>query len=118
MTPTICNDGSPKDSNRIYLDLGNVRHVAEVRLNGKKMGVLWTAPWRVEITGIVRASNNVLEVDVINLRANRIIGDLGLPKEKRLTATHDAFRFDMITKDTPLLDSGLLGPVIVMSGDR
>jgi hypothetical protein len=114
----VQRDGSPKDSNRIYLDLGNVRHIAEVRLNGKKMGVLWTAPWRLEITGIVRASNNVLEVDVINLWANRVIGDLGLPKEKRLTTTHDAFRFDMITKDTPLLDSGLLGPVTVMNGDR
>ena len=102
----------------MYLDLGNVRHIAEVRLNGKKMGLLWTAPWRGEITGIVRASNNVLEVDVINLRANRVIGDLGLPKEKRLTTTHDAFRFDMITKDIPLLDSGLLGPVTVTSRDR
>ena len=51
---------------------------------------------------------------MINLWANRVIGDLALPKDKRVTHTHDAFRFDMITKDTALLESGLLGPVQVM----
>ena len=102
---------------RVFLDLGSVRHLAEVRLNGKKLGGLWTAPWRVEITGVVRPSGNVLEIDVVNLWANRVIGDLGLPKEERLTKTHDAFRFDMITKDTPLLESGLLGPVRVLRAE-
>ena len=82
-----------------------------MRLNGKKLGVLWTAPWRVEITDAVRPSGNVLEIDVVNLWANRVIGDLNLPKEKRFTQTHDVFRFDMVRPTTPLLDSGLLGPV-------
>ena len=99
---------------RLYLDLGNVQDVAEVRLNGKKLGILWCAPWRVEITGIVKSSGNQLEIDVINLWANRVIGDLNLPKEKRFTKTHDGFRFDMIRGSTPLLDSGLLGPVRIM----
>jgi hypothetical protein len=56
-----------------------------------------------------------LEVDVINLWANRVVGDLGQPKEKRFTKTHDVFRFDMLSANTPLLESGLLGPVKVYS---
>jgi hypothetical protein len=86
-----------------------------VGLNGKNLGILWTAPWRVEITDVVKPSGNVLEIDVINLWANRVIGDLNLPKERRITTTHDGFRFDMITKTTPLLESGLLGPVTILT---
>lgn len=96
---------------RLYLDLGNVKEVAEVRLNGQKLGILWCFPWRVDITKAVKATGNVLEVDVINLWANRVIGDLGQPKEKRFTKTHEAFRFDMLTKNTKPIESGLLGPV-------
>jgi len=98
-------------SERLFLDLGAINNVAEVRLNGVKLGVLWCAPWRVEITDAVKPRENVLEVDVINLWANRVIGDLNLPSEKRYTKTHDSFRFDFLTGKTPLLKSGLLGPV-------
>lgn len=96
---------------RLFLDLGTINNVAEVRLNGVKLGVLWCAPWRVEITGAVKPRENVLEVDVINLWANRVIGDLNLPAEKRFTKTHDSFRFDFLKGKTPLIKSGLLGPV-------
>jgi hypothetical protein len=87
--------------------------VAEVRLNGKKLGILWCSPWRVEITDAVKPTGNLLEVDVINLWANRVIGDLNQPKEERLTQTHDGFRFDFLTGKTQLIKSGLLGPVKV-----
>ncbi|GAA3945362.1 hypothetical protein GCM10022209_46510 [Chitinophaga oryziterrae] len=100
---------------RLFLDLGEVKDVAEVRLNGKKLGVLWCAPWRVEITEAVKQKGNILEIDVINLWANRVVGDLNLPKEKRFTQTHDVFRFDMLRGSTPLLESGLLGPVKIYS---
>jgi len=100
---------------RLFLDLGDVRNVAEVRLNGKKLGILWCFPWRVDITKAVKPKGNVLEVDVINLWANRVIGDLNLPKEKRLTKTHDVFRFDEISTKASLIESGLLGPVTVCS---
>jgi hypothetical protein len=109
-------DGNKKalqKTGRLFLDLGEIKNVAEVRLNGKKLGILWCAPWRVEITEAVKPKNNVLEVDVVNLWANRVIGDLNLPGEKRFTKTHDAFRFDMLRGNTPLLESGLLGPVKV-----
>jgi hypothetical protein len=103
-----------QNAGRVYLDLGNVKNVADVRLNGKELGILWCAPWRVEITGAVMPSGNHLEIDVINVWANRVAGDLNLPKEKRFTTTHDAFRFDMLKADTPLLMSGLLGPVKII----
>lgn len=103
-----------RKSKRIFLDLGKVKEVAEVRLNSKKLGILWCFPWRVDITKAVKPTSNVLEVDVINLWANRVIGDLNQPKEKRFTKTHDAFRFDMLTKNTRPIDSGLLGPVTLL----
>ncbi|MEY3437389.1 MAG: hypothetical protein RL335_1845, partial [Bacteroidota bacterium] len=68
-------------------------------------------PWRVEITDAVKATDNKLEVSVINLWANRVIGDLNLPVEKRVTKTHDGFRFDFLAPKTQLLRSGLFGPV-------
>ena len=91
----------------IYLDLGEVKNVARVRLNGKDLGVLWTRPFRVEITGAVQPADNLLEITVTNLWPNRLIGDAALPPEKRFTRTH----VTKFTKDTPLLPSGLLGPV-------
>jgi hypothetical protein len=107
--------GGGKSGGRVYLDLGRAKDVAVVRLNGRSLGVLWTAPWRLDITGIVRPKGNKLEIDVVNLWANRVIGDLNRPKEKRLTATHDVFRFDMLTKTTPPIESGLFGPVRILA---
>ena len=100
---------------RLFLNLGNVKNVAEVRLNGKNLGILWCAPWRIEITDVCKVKGNTLEIGVINLWANRVVGDLNLPKEKRFTQTHDGFRFDMLQSTTPLLDSGLLGPVRILT---
>ncbi|MFM8371259.1 MAG: glycosyl hydrolase [Bacteroidota bacterium] len=102
---------------RLFLDLGELKDVAEVRLNGKNLGVLWSAPWRVEITDAVKSTGNKLEVDVINLWANRVIGDLNQPVEKRFTKTHDGFRFDFLAPKTQLLRSGLMGPVKLYLAD-
>jgi hypothetical protein len=110
--------GTGPKSKELFLDLGNVKEVAEVRLNGKKLGILWCNPWRVDITKVVKPTGNVLEVDVVNLWANRVIGDLNKPKEERLTKTHDAFRFDMLTKTTTPIDSGLLGPVTLQQDEE
>ncbi|UBD73960.1 glycosyl hydrolase [Parabacteroides goldsteinii] len=101
---------------RLVLDLGDVKHVAAVRLNGKELGVLWCSPWRVDITDCIKDTGNVLEIDIVNLWANRVIGDWKLPVEKRFTKTHDVFRFDMLRGSTPLTDSGLLGPVNILRG--
>jgi hypothetical protein len=115
----------------VYLDLGRVAVIAQVRVNGRDLGVLWTAPFRVEATAALRAGDNLLEVRVTNLWANRIIGDEQLPEDsdrtpegllkswpkwllegkespagRRTFATYRVWK-----KDSPLQESGLLGPV-------
>jgi len=111
-------EGANNKTQRPYLDLGNVREVAEVRLNGQELGVLWCYPWRVEITNAVKPAGNVLEVDVVNLWANRVNADLNLPKDKRVTKTYDGFRFNMCSKDVPPKESGLLGPVTLQRDEK
>ena len=68
----------------------------------------------MEITDHVKPTGNRLEIDVVNLWPNRLIGDAGLPPEKRLTKTN----VTTYKKDSPLLPSGLLGPVSVMAEHR
>ena len=66
---------------RIYLDLGKVQVIATVKLNGKDLGVLWKPPYRVDVTGALKAGDNMLEVGVTNLWINRMIGDEELPED-------------------------------------
>jgi len=99
--------GAAPSGKKLWLDLGNLRELAEVRLNGKKLGVVWTPPFRVDITDAVKATGNQLEVDVVNFWPNRIIGDQSLPADQRLTTTN----VRKLTRDTALMESGLMGPV-------
>ncbi|MEW6236254.1 MAG: glycosyl hydrolase [Candidatus Omnitrophota bacterium] len=106
-------DALRQPGQRLYLDLGKVDNVAVVRSNGNNLGVIWCAPWRVEITNAVQATNNKLEIDVVNLWPNRLIGDAKQPKEKRFTLTNIVFN-----ADSPLLESGLLGPIILLTAEN
>ena len=90
-----------------YLDLGVVKDLAEVVLNNQEFPVLWKPPYRVNITRWLSAGSNTLTIAVINLWPNRLIGDQKLPPEERIGFTNIA----KFTKDSPLLDSGLIGPV-------
>ena len=100
---------------RVYLDLGSVRSLAEVRLNGRDLGVLWCPPWLVEVTGMLEPAHNVLEIDVVNLWANRIIGDMDLPVEKRLSWTSMTDTMSALKAGSRLVPSGLRGPVTLCS---
>ena len=96
--------------NRFFIDLGDVKELAEIRLNGKKLGIVWNPPFRVEIIGAILVGENNLEIDVVNFWPNRIIGDQFLPVSKQFTKTNiTAFK-----KDSPLSISGLLGPVTIL----
>jgi len=95
----------------LVLDLGVVKQLAEVRLNGRHLGVLWAAPFRVNVSEAIRPAGNALEIEVVNFWPNRVIGDQSLPEDKRLTRTN----VRKLTKDTPLVESGLLGPVQIMT---
>ena len=108
------------------LQLGTVKDIASVRLNGKPLGIVWTAPWSIDLTGATKAGKNVLEIDVTNTWVNRLIGDAGLPPEQRLTKTNvllqkgkrDFPGWKGFASEDPLTKSGLLGPVWVEFGTQ
>jgi len=97
----------------LMLDLGVVKQLAQVKLNGRDLGVLWAAPFQVDVTEAVKSTGNELDIEVVNFWPNRVIGDQALPEEKRLTRTN----VRKLTKDTPLVESGLLGPVRILTAE-
>jgi hypothetical protein len=116
------------EGTRYYLDLGRVKNMGKIKLNGKDLGVLWTAPWQVEITDILKNEDNNLEIEIANLWVNRLIGDESEPwdgvqdnkwpewllygterKSKRYTFTTNRYH----KKGDPLKESGLIGPVTI-----
>jgi hypothetical protein len=90
----------------VRLDLGDVKDLAEVAVNGRPLGILWKPPFAVDVTSALKAGSNQITVKVTNVWPNRIIGD------KQPGATRIAYSsFDPYRADSPLLPSGLLGPV-------
>jgi len=94
-------------SAKVWLDLGKVANLAAVKVNGKDAGILWTAPFRLDISGLIKKGGNRIEIEVTNTWANRLTGDHRLPEAKRITRTTAPYRL----ADTPLQEAGLLGPV-------
>jgi hypothetical protein len=101
----------PAAGEGLLLDLGEVHAVAAVKLNGRDLGVVWTKPARADISAAARAGENDLEISVVNLWPNRLIGDAALPADKRFTETN----IHKFVATTPLLPSGLLGPVRILT---
>ena len=118
---------------RQYLDLGSVEVIAEVRLNGKNLGILWRPPFRVDVTSVLRPGKNELEVRITNLWPNRMIGDESLPEDgnrnpngtlktwpswvqkggKSPTGRITFSSWKLWHKQDALLPSGLIGPVTI-----
>jgi len=94
----------------LYLDLGEVKEVAEVLINGQKQTVLWKNPYRLDISAYLRPGTNLMEIYVTNLWNNRIVGDVRSGNREHFTSTNIKYKFK---KDSPLLPSGLLGPVVI-----
>ena len=119
-------DFAPRPGKRAYLDLGTVHDIARVRLNGEDLGVVWCAPWRVDITEAVQARGNALEIDIANRWPNRLLGDQQAPDKDVRTVqwetgflagkTYRTGRYTFTTGRGPgqLLPSGLLGPVRIL----
>lgn len=95
----------------LYLDLGVVNSMARVRLNGKDLGLVWCAPWRVDISSAARRGKNRLVIEVTNTWNNRLVGDSALPQSQRRTST----AVSRITPKTALMPGGLIGPVTLQS---
>ncbi len=127
----------PGSRRELWLDLGAVKNLAEVSLNGKSLGILWKPPFRVNVTAAARPGRNTLEIKVTNLWPNRLIGDEQLPPDSewkgeelkswpqwlldgkpsptgRVTFT----TWHHWSKDAALLDSGLFGPVTIQAAEE
>jgi len=93
----------------VFINLGNVSVMAEVKLNGQEVGGVWIAPYRLNVTGILQEGENKLEIEVVNIWRNRLIKDKMLPEDQRYTWTVVE---DIREGEEPHV-SGLLGPVTV-----
>ncbi|MDD2598697.1 MAG: glycosyl hydrolase [Kiritimatiellae bacterium] len=109
------------EKKRAWLELGTVAALAQVRLNGKDLGIVWTAPWRIELTNALKSGENKLEIEVTNPWANRMVGDASLPPEQRITRSNMQYQkgereikaFQGFASSDALQPSGLKGPVQV-----
>jgi hypothetical protein len=120
---------------RLYLDLGKVEVMAQVKFNSQDLGVLWKPPYRLDITGLAKSGDNKLEVKVVNLWPNRLIGDEQLPEDSERnpngtlkqwppwlqegkpspTGRYTFTSWRLWKKSDALLPSGLIGPVQLQS---
>ena len=121
-----------------FLDLGQVAVMTEVKLNGQSLGILWKPPFRVDVTDAVKPGDNVLELKVVNLWINRQIGDEQLPEDSDRnpsgnlkswpqwvqdgkpspTGRYTFSSWRLWKKNSPLVESGLLGPVTLLTAER
>lgn len=122
----------------LYLDLGQVKELAEVTLNGHDLGVWWKPPFAAEVTNFVQPGRNTLKIRVTNLWANRLIGDEQYPDDCEWDGVHlkrwptwlregqsrpvsERLTFTTwrhYTRDSTLQESGLLGPVVLRAAAR
>jgi hypothetical protein len=98
---------------QLWLHLGRVREIATVTVNGKPATTLWRQPFTARIDPLLHAGNNLIEIKVTNLWPNRLIGDLQPSTTTKFTHTN----VHAYTKDSPLLPSGILGPVTLTIGN-
>jgi hypothetical protein len=124
-----------EDADRVFLDLGDVQVIADVKLNGKSLGILWKPPFKIEIKDVLIAGKNTIKIEVVNNWPNRLIGDMKYPEyrfshphfgrypnladwymndtprpeKRRMTFT----TWNYYKKTDPLLPSGLIGPVVL-----
>ena len=124
-TATYFNSFSLREdeaNNKTLLDLGEVKDVTEIFINGESAGILWKEPYSLEITNLVKAGDNELKIEVVNMWVNRLTGDMHLSPEKRFCSTNQNY---MISEVWPGGDetfrvqkAGLLGPVNIKMSDK
>ncbi|HUD54957.1 MAG TPA: glycosyl hydrolase [Terracidiphilus sp.] len=98
-----------REGSHLWIDLGDVKNLAEVTVNGKSLGVVWHAPYRVDATTALKPGANEINVKVVNAWVNRLIGDEQPGATKYTFADVKPYK-----ANSPLLPSGLLGPVAVV----
>jgi hypothetical protein len=136
-TRFVVPDGMAGKNRHVHLDLGKVQIMAQVILNGKDLGLFWKPPFLIDVTDAVKAGENKLEVTVVNLWINRMIGDELLPEDSDRNpdgtlkswptwvnegkpSPSGRFTFTswrLWKKNAPLQESGLIGPVTLMASE-
>jgi hypothetical protein len=92
------------------LDLGDVKNIAEITVNGNPLGIVWKKPFKVDLINSLKTGSNTIEIKVTNLWVNRLIGDVQPGVKDKITFTTMPF----YRADSPLLPAGLLGPVRIL----
>ena len=115
-------DAESGEGNNYFLQLGSVKDVgiAEVKINGIDKGVVWTSPFRIDISEELKQGENTLEIKVVNSWFNRVAGDQTFPDKKQYTSTNIDLKYDFRGRprdEIPLEPSGLLGPVEILRAD-
>jgi hypothetical protein len=95
----------------LWIDLGDVKNLAEVEVNGRSLGIVWHAPYRVDATRELRPGTNTVSIKVTNAWVNRLIGD----EQPGATVKYTFADVKPYKADSPLLPSGLIGPVRIVS---
>ena len=118
-------NSNANDKQRIYLDLGDLSKVGEVWLNDKHLGITWTKPYRFDVTSIIESGDNNLIVEVANTWSNRLTGDAITGENYTNTnISNTILPTEGISSgdqtyvpwaDVPLIESGLMGPVKIVS---
>jgi hypothetical protein len=98
---------------KLLLDLGTVRDIAELSVNGKVLGILWKPPYVMDVTGVIKPGENEIQIKVTNQWTNRLIGDRSAPADKKVLPVGSSRGF--FGRMPPLSESGLNGPVTVVS---
>jgi alpha-L-rhamnosidase len=98
-----------KKGSQLWIDLGDVKNLAEVTVNGKNLGVVWHTPYRIDVTSALKPGANEVSIKVINAWVNRLIGDEQPGATKYTFADVKPYR-----ANSPLVPSGLLGPVVMI----
>jgi hypothetical protein len=107
-----------RSKSKLQLELGTVRDIAEVSVNGKALGIFWKAPYRIDVTDVLKPGDNILEIKVTNEWTNRLIGDRAASPEQKIldpesTAPGGPGGFG--AQNQRPVESGLLGPVSIVS---
>ncbi|MFH5885474.1 glycosyl hydrolase [Halalkalibaculum sp. DA3122] len=125
---SLPSDFEKGENKQIRLNLGDVKNIARISINGNEVGVVWSEPWEIEITDEVREGINKIEIDVANLWANRLIGDQQFKDDgidngqwpewliaggQRPSGRYTFVTYPYFEKKSPLQSSGLLGPVTI-----
>jgi hypothetical protein len=101
-----------KKGAHVWIDLGDVKNLAVITVNGKDLGEVWHTPYRIDATSALKPGANEVTIKVINAWVNRLIGDQQPGATKYTFADVKPYK-----ANSPLLPSGLLGPVVVIRAD-